>query len=98
MAAEDIRDVEETILVLVLFIDAAHQSRSGRQHLVDEDEDRFLWRQFDTLADDVNKLSNGKVGRHEVFLLIDGRNIRLLNLLADDLWDRSMMSVHQNKR
>lgn len=39
----DVRDVQETILILVFLIDGAHQ-RSGRwQNLIDEDKDGFLW-------------------------------------------------------
>lgn len=39
-----VRDVEETVLVLVLFVDAAHQSRCWGQDLVDKDENGLLGR------------------------------------------------------
>ena len=72
------------ILVLVLLVDGAHQSSGRWQDLVDEDEDGLLGRQLDALPDDIDELTNGEVGRHEVLLLVDGSNIRLLDLLADD--------------
>ena len=72
------------ILVLVLLVDAAHQGGGGRQDLVDEDEDGLLGGQLDAFADHVDELAHGEVGRHEVLLLIDGRDVRLLDLLADD--------------
>ena len=72
------------ILVLVLLIDAAHQGGGRRQDLVDEDEDGLLGGQLDALADHVHELANGEVGWHEVLLLIDRRDVRLLDLLADD--------------
>lgn len=84
-AGEDIRDVQETILVLVLFIDAAHERGGGWQDLIDEDEDRLLWGELDALADHVDELTHGEIGRDEVLLLVDGRDIRLLDLLADHL-------------
>ena len=63
----------------------AHQRRSGWQNLVDEDEDGLFWRKLDALADNVNELAHGEVGRDQVFFLVYGRDIRLLDLLADDL-------------
>lgn len=71
----------------MLFVDAAHQSGSGWQYLVDEDEDGLLWRELDALADDVDELSDSEVGGDEVLLLIDSCDIRLLDLLADDLYE-----------
>lgn len=72
------------ILVLVLLVDAAHEGGGGRQDLVDEDEDGLLGGQLDALADDVDELADGEVCGHEVLLLVDGRDVRLLDLLADD--------------
>lgn len=69
----------------MLFIDAAHE-RSGRgENLVDEDEDGLLRRELYALADHINELAHGEIGRDQVLLLVDSSNIRLLNLLADDL-------------
>jgi len=79
-----ISDVEEAIFVFVLLIDRAHQSRGRWQHLVDEDEDRLLWRKLDPLADDVDELTDRQVRGDQVFFLIDGSDIRLLDLLADN--------------
>jgi hypothetical protein len=69
---------------LVLLVDRAHERSSWRQHLVDEDEDGLLGRQLDALADHVDELAYGEIGGYEVLLLVDGRDVRLLNLLADD--------------
>lgn len=73
------------ILVLVLLVDAAHESSRRRQDLVDEDEDGLLGRQLNALADDIDKLANREVRGDEVFLLVDGGDIRLFYLLADHL-------------
>jgi len=77
-------NVQETILVLVFLVDGAHKRRGRRQHLIDEDEDGLLWGELNTLADDVDELANGEVGGHEVLLLVYRRDVRLLDLLADD--------------
>ena len=72
------------VLVLVLLINGRHQ-RGGRwQHLVDEDEDGLLGGELDALADDINELTNGQVRGHQVLLLVDRRDVRLLDLFADD--------------
>jgi len=81
-----IGDVQETILILVLLVDTAHESSSRWQDFIDEDEDGLLWGKLYALADDVDELANGEVGWYEVLLLIDRCNIGLLDLLADD-WD-----------
>ena len=72
------------VLVLVLLVNGRHQRGSGWQHLVDEDEDRFLGGELDALADYVDELTDGQVRGHQVLLLVDRRNVGLLNLLADD--------------
>lgn len=82
---ENVRDIQETILVLVFFVNAAHERGGGWQDLIDEDEDGLLGRELDALADHVDELTDGEIGRDEVFLLVDGRDIRLLNLLANHL-------------
>lgn len=89
----DLRNVKESILVLVLLVDGAHKRGSRREHLVDEDEDGLLGRELDALANDVHELADGEVGRHEVLLLVDGRDVRLLNLLADHLF--AALSVYR---
>lgn len=68
----------------MLLVDAAHEGGSGRQDLVDEDEDGLLGGELDALADDVDELADGEVGGDEVLLLVDGRDVGLLDLLADD--------------
>lgn len=68
----------------MLVVDAAHQGGRGREHLVHEDEDGLLGAQLDAFADNVDKLADRQVCRHEILLLVDGGNVRLLGLLADD--------------
>lgn len=68
----------------MLLVNRAHECSSGRQDLVDEDEDGLLWRQLDALADYVDKLAYGQVGWDQILLLVDRRDVRLLDLLADD--------------
>jgi hypothetical protein len=80
-----LRDVKEAVLVLVLLVYRAHESGGGRQDLIDEDEDGLLGRQLNALADHVDELADGEVGGDQVLLLVDGCNVRLLDLLADDL-------------
>lgn len=69
----------------MFFVDAAHQSRSGRQNLIDEDENGLLRGELDTLADDVDELADGEICGHKVLLLVDSSDIRLLDLLTDHL-------------
>ena len=72
----------------MLFVDAAHEGRSWREDLIDEDEDGLLGRQLDPLADDVDELADGEIGRDKVLLLVDGSDVALLDLLADNLLER----------
>jgi hypothetical protein len=92
-AVVNIRDIQETILVLVLLVDAAHESSGWRQDLVDEDEDGLLWAELDAFANNINELADGEVCGHEVLLLVDGGDVRLLDLLTDDLRARSANST-----
>lgn len=74
------------VLVLVLLVDAAHKSGRGGKDLVDEDEDGLLGRQLDSLADDVDELAYSQIGGDQVLLLVDGRDVALLDLFANDLF------------
>ena len=71
----NIRNVQETVLILVLLIYRAHQSSCGWQDLIDEDEDGLLGRKLDALADNVDELTDGEIGWNEVLLLVDGGDI-----------------------
>jgi hypothetical protein len=82
---ENIRDVEKSVFILVLFVYRAHQGRRGWQDLVHEDEDGFLGRKLDPLTDHVDELAYREIRRDEILLLVDRRDIRLLDFLADDL-------------
>ena len=68
----------------MFLVNGAHQSGSRGQDFIDEDENRFLGAELYSLPDNVDKLANGEVGGDEVLLLVDSRNIRLLDFLADD--------------
>lgn len=59
----------------MLFVDGAHERRSRWQDLIDKNEDGLLGRELDAFADDVDELANGKVGGHQVLLLVDGRDV-----------------------
>ena len=84
--------VEEAVLVLVLFVDGAHQSSSRGKLLIHEDEDGLLGRKLNSLADDVDELADGEVCRYQIFLLVDSGDVRFLDLLADDLLCRRPVS------
>lgn len=73
------------VFVLVLLVDAAHESGSGGKYLVHEDEDGLLRGQLDPFPDHVNELAYGEICRDEVFFLVDRSNIAFLDFLADDL-------------
>lgn len=77
--------LDSPILVLVLLINATHESCCRREDLIDEDEDSLLGGELDPLADDVDKLTYSQIRRDKVLLLIDGRDVALLDLLANDL-------------
>jgi hypothetical protein len=70
----------------VFLVDRAHERSGRRKDLIDEDEDGLFGRELDALADYVDELTDGEVSWDEVLLLVDSRNIRLLDLFADD-WD-----------
>jgi hypothetical protein len=69
----------------VLLVYRAHESGGRRQDLIDEDEDGLLRRQLNALADHVDELTDRQVCRDQVLLLVDGRDVRLLDLLANNL-------------
>ncbi len=69
----------------MLFVDTAHECSSRWQDLIDEDEDGFLRRQLDALADDIDELADGEIAGHQVLLLVDGCNVRFLDFFADHL-------------
>ena len=59
----------------VFLVDGAHEGSSRWQDLVNEDEDGLFGRELDALANNVDKLTNGKVCGDQVFLLVDGGNV-----------------------
>lgn len=69
----------------MFFVYGRDQCSSRGEHVVHEDEDGLFRGQLDPLADDIDKLSDCEVGRYEVFLLVDVRDIALVRLLDDYL-------------
>lgn len=69
----------------MLLVYRGHQGGGRGKDLVDEDEDGLLGRKLNPLADHVDKLAYGEICGDEVLLLVDGRDIRLLDLLANNL-------------
>lgn len=59
----------------MLLVNRAHQRSSGRQYLIDEDEDGLFRRELDALANDIDKLTDGEISGNQIFLLVDGSNI-----------------------
>lgn len=55
----------------MLIVDTAHESSSGRQDLVDEDEDCLLGGQLDTLANDIDELADSEICGDEILLLVN---------------------------
>ena len=69
----------------MLLVYRAHESCGRRQDLIDEDEDGLLRRELDPLTDNVHELTDRQIRGDQVLLLVDGCNVRLLDLFADDL-------------
>ena len=83
-----IRDVQESILILVLLVNAAHKCSSRRQHFINKDENGLLGGQLNALSNHIDELADCKIRWDEVLLLIDSRDVRLLDLLANNLSTR----------
>ena len=45
----------------MLLVDSTHQRCCWRKYLVDEDKDCLLWRELDTLANNVDELAYGEI-------------------------------------
>lgn len=71
----------------MLLVDAAHEGSGWGQDCIYEDEDDLFGRKLDALPDDVDELAYGEVCGDKVLLLVDRGDVRLLDLLADDLLD-----------
>lgn len=79
----------------MLLVDAAHQSGSRGKDLIHEDENSLLGRKLDPLADDVDELADCQVRGDQVLLLVDGSDVALLDLFADDLcWETLAIKMH----
>ena len=82
ITGKNIRNVQESVFIFVLFINAAHECCSWWENLIDEDEDSFLWRKLYTLTNHVYKLSYREVGGNEIFLLVDSSDIWLFDFFT----------------
>lgn len=69
----------------MLIINGTHECGGGRKDFIDEDENCLFRSKFNTFTDNIAELSDCQIGWDQVFLLIDGRNIGFLDLLANDL-------------
>lgn len=78
----------------MFLINRAHERRRGWQDLINKDKDGFLRAELDPFADHIDKLAHCEVGRHQILLLVDGRNIGFLNLFANHLKILSVVLMH----
>jgi len=79
------RNVEKSVFILVFFIDAAHKSSRRGQDFVHKDENCLFRSKLDAFANDIAELADRQVRRHEILLLVYGRNIGFFHLFADHL-------------
>jgi hypothetical protein len=68
----------------VLLINRTHEGSGRWQDLIDEDKDGLLGRQLDALANDIDELTDGQIRWHQILFLVDSRDVRFFDLLADD--------------
>lgn len=61
----------------MLGVNLVEDGRRRREDIVNKDEDGLLRRQFNSLPNHINELSNCQITRDEIFLLINSRNIAL---------------------
>lgn len=61
----------------------------GGEDLIDEDEDSLLWRQLDALANNIYELADGEICRNQILLLVDGGDVGLFDLFADNLLEKA---------
>ena len=87
------------ILVLVLFIDAAHESSGRWKDFINENEDSLLRRKLNPLADHVDELAYGEVCGDKVLLLVDSSDVAFLNLFADNLErDNTLAAARRDRK
>jgi hypothetical protein len=77
-------NVQEPVLVLLLFVDGAHEGGVGGDGVAAEQKQGLFRRQLDPLADDVVELPHRQVGGHQVLLLVNVGNVGPVGLLAND--------------
>lgn len=76
----------------MFLVDGAHQRRRWWEHLIHEDEDGFLGRELDALADHIDELTNSEIGRHQVLLLVNSGDVGFFDFFADHLLRKSAVS------
>lgn len=72
---------------MMLLIQGTHCGRSGRNQVIDEEEERILWLQVDPFPDQKVELSDGQVRRHQVLLFVQVPDPSLRCLFHDHLHD-----------
>jgi len=68
----------------MLLVKGAHRSGCRGNHIVDEEEERVLGPQVDTLSDQEVKLANSQIGGHKILFLVKITNSGLGGLFNDD--------------
>jgi hypothetical protein len=76
--------VKEAILVLVLGVQVRHLSGIRWDRFADKEKDCLLRLQHDALANNEDKLADGKVRGNEELVFIKVRDVAILYLFADD--------------
>ncbi len=61
-----VHDIQETIFILVFFIDAGHLWCSWCQDIVDKNKNSLIWVHWNALANYILKLANSQIWRNQV--------------------------------
>lgn len=80
----------------MFLVDAAHESSRWGQNLIDKDEDGLFRRQLDALPDNVDELADSEICGDKILLLINGGNVGLLDLFANNL-EADVLALDVNK-
>ena len=89
----------------MFFVDRAHQRRSRRKDLVDEDEDGLLWRELDSLPNNVDELADGEIlgngygsgSANGADALIGAADLRMGQGISSCRWSRYLISPVSHK-
>lgn len=75
--------VKEAVFVLLLLVHRRHEGGVGWDSVRAEEEQGLLGGELNPLPDNVVKLADGKIGRNQIFLLVNFGNIAPISLLAN---------------